>query len=322
MKTFGKILLWCLLAFFAAALIAAAVIGIKYYRVTHSDAKVELVSGPALDKALQPELGAKRTIITLFRLPWGVRPLSLTVQPAPGSQLVGQPGFRLVKRGWGSDLWQGNFLLQSYREGDIKEASAQAVFSNKQTFDLKVPPMQVSPPVMHGEHPLELAGEMQLPQKNHGKNILLWIAAGVLVLVVIILIVLRFLRRERQRIVPPWESALAAIRALLDNVRDGSAAPERSIARLTDIVREYMERRFRLRAERQTTAEFMSDLESGKGSLVDRHREFLREFLTAADMVKFARVPADKTIFENAAHKAEELIRETAPSEAGKENEK
>ena len=322
MKTFGKILLWCLLAVFAAALIAAAAVGVKYYRVTHSDAKVELVSGPVLDKALQPELGSKRAIITGFRLPWGVRPLSLTVQPAPGSQLAGQPGFRLVKRGWGSDLWQGTFLLQGYREGDIKEAPAQAVFSNRQTFDLKVPPMRVSPPVMHGEHQLELAGEMQLPQKNHGKNILLWIFVGVLVLVVIILIVLKFIRHERQRIVPPWESALAAIRSLLDNVRDGSAAPERSIARLTDIVREYMERRFHLRAERQTTAEFMADLESGKGSLIDRHREFLREFLTAADMVKFARVPADKHIFENAAHKAEELIRETAPSEAGKENDK
>ena len=321
MKTFGKILLWCLLAVFALALIAAAVIGIKYYRVTHSDAKVELVSGPAR-KPAPPALGEKLRFQTVFRLPWGVRPLSLTVQPASGSQLAGQPGFQLVKRGWGSDLWQGSFLLQGYREGDIKESSAQAVFSNKQAFDLKVPSLNIQPPLNIQGDQLELAGALEPVKKTSSRVILLWVFAGLLVLAAVVLIVLKFMKHKRERAVTPWESALAAIRSLLDKVLDGSAVPEKSIARLTDIVREYMERRFRLRAERQTTAEFMADLERGKGNLIDRHREFLREFLTAADMVKFARVPADKHIFENAAHKAEELIRETAPSEAGKENKK
>ena len=130
---------------------------------------------------------------------------------------------------------------------------------------------------------------------------------------------LRLLKKERKRIVPPWEKALSSIKTLLEQVRAGTAHPEKSIARLTDIVREYMEQRFHLRAERQTTAEFMADLERGKGILSEEHRNFLRNFLTAADMVKFARISADRNLFEAAADKAAELIRATTPAESGKE---
>jgi len=320
MKRFGKILLWLLLAVFAAALIFAAAAGVKYYRVTHSDAKVELLSGP-YRKPLPPELGQPLFFETRFRVPWGVHPLSMSVTPAPGSQLKAAPFFRRVKRGWGADLWQSVIQLQCYREGAVKESPAQAVFSNKQTIDLKLPALQVRPPKLQGDQ-LELAGNMELTRKAPGKNMLLWIVAGLLILAVIFLIALKFIRRERKRIIPPWEKALSAISSLLEKVQAGAAAPERSIALLTDIVREYMECRFHLRAERQTTAEFMADLERGRGNLDGRHREFLRDFLTAADMVKFARVPADRTGFENAARKAEELIRETTPAEPGKENSK
>lgn len=323
MKSIVKFLLWSLFAVFAAALITAVVAGIKYYRVSRSDAKVELISGPAFEKNIDHALGSKSNAVkTVFRLPWGVRPLSMTVQPAPGSQLTGRPVFRLLKRGWGSNLWESRILLQSYREGTIKESSAQAVFSNKQTLDLKLPSMQVVPPIMHGEHPLELAGEMEIVRKSPRMGTVLWIAVGILILGIIALLVLRFMKRGRMRTVSPWEKALNSIRALLEKVHAGTSAPEHSIALLTDIVREYLERRFLLRAERQTTAEFLADLEQGKGDLTDRHRAFLRDFLMAADMVKFARVPTDKTQFENAAVKAEELIRETTPCEDGKENRK
>ena len=320
MKRFGKIVLWILMILLAAAVLSAAVTAVKYYRVKHSDAKVELISGPAFEKAMDRDLGGKsNAIVTVFRLPWGVRPLAVNVQPAPGSQLVEPPRFIRKKRGWGSNLWESRILLQCYREGDIKSAPAQAVFSNKQTIELQLPSMHVRPPTGIRDGQLELAGEMEIVPKKTGKGVLIWIFAALLILAALVLIVLKFIKREKTRIVPPWEKALTAIRELAEKVRAGTAPPENSIARLTDIVREYMERRFRLRAERQTTAEFMNDLERGKGKLSERHRDFLREFLSAADLVKFAKVPADRPLFENAAGKAEELIRETTPAEAGKE---
>ena len=321
MKSFGKFLLWFLPAVFAAFLLFAAVAGVKYYRVAHSDAKVELVSGPSRGDT-PPGLGEKLTFETVFKVPWGIRPLALNATPAPGSQLTAQPVFRLRKRGWGADLWESSIPLQCYREGSLPGSSAQAVFSNRQIIDLKLPPLKVVPPAGLQGDQLELAGEMEPARKGPDRSLMLGILAGILILGCIGLLALKLLKREKQRMISPWEKALSAIRELSDQVRSGAAPPAHSIARLTDIVREYMERRFRLRAERQTTAEFMADLEGGKSGLDSRHRDFLRNFLNAADLVKFAQVPADKNLFENAAGKAEELIRETAPHESGKEEKK
>ena len=321
MKTFGKILLWIVLAAIAAGILAGAAAGYKYYQVSRSDAKAELVSEPECVSQTKPvRLGEKFVFRTVFRLPWGLRPVSLNAEPAKGSQLTGKPEIKLLKRGWGSNLWQGIIPVQCYREGVIKEASGQAVFSNKQTIDLKLPSLQIEPPENQGTQ-LELAGELEIVPKTENWKKLLWTFAGLLILAVIVLIVLKIMKRERKKILPPWEKALNAIRALMDKVRAGTAEPEKSIAMLTDIVRDYMEQRFRLRAGRQTTAEFMADLERGKGNLSDRHRDFLRGFLTAADMVKFAKLPADKGLFEDAAGKAEELIHATTP-EGGKEDKK
>ena len=319
MKTIGKILLRLMSAVLVILIIGGAAAGVKYYQTTHSDAKAELVSGPERSEPVM--LGEKYEVAALFRLPWGIRPVSVSAEPAKGSQLTRTPYFVRMKRGWGSDLWQAVIPLQCYREGEIQSGTAFAVFSNKQEFKLELPSVKVDPPEVQGDQ-LEIAGELEPAKPAVNWKHLLWIVPVVLLLIVAGVIVFRYLHRRSKREITPWERALTAIRDLLATVRSGRIAPERSIAKLTDIVREYMEERFHLRAERQTTAEFMSDLERGKGGLDERHRAFLREFLTAADLVKFARMPADTTLLENAAGKAGDLIRETAPAETGKENSK
>ena len=218
-------------------------------------------------------------------------------------------------------MWQEVIPLQCYREGKIPSGTALAVFSNKQEFKLELPSAEVNPPEVQGDQ-LEIAGELEPAKPAANWKHLLWVGLAVLLLIVAGVIAFQYLHRQSERETTPWERALTAIRDLLATVRSGRIAPEISIVRLTDIVREYMEERFQLRAERQTTAEFMSDLERGKGGLDERHRAFLREFLTAADLVKFARMPADTALLENAAGKAGDLIRETTPAETGKDNSK
>ena len=320
MNKFGKILLWLILAAVGIMVILAAAAGIEYYRVKRSGAKVTLVSGPARAEETPPVLGVKYRFKTVFRLPWGIRPLSLEASAPAGSQLCAEPSFKLLKRGWGGDWWEGTVELQCYRLGKIAEAPVQAAFSNRQTIELKLPALQVTAPKLNGNQ-LELADAVDVAkQQKSSRTLWLVIFLAVLAAAVIVLIVLHYRKRKQARIIPPWEKALSAIQSLLEQVRTGAAHPEKSIARLTDIVREYMEQRFHLRAERQTTAEFMADLERGSGNLSREHRDFLKNFLTAADMVKFARVSADRGLFEDAAGKAGELIRATAPHEDGKEN--
>ena len=66
-----------------------------------------------------------------------------------------------------------------------------------------------------------------------------------------------------------------------------------SIAKLCDILREYLEKRFALRASRQTTGEFLASLEQDHDALLTAEQHlFLQEFLYTADMVKFAKQDA------------------------------
>ena len=89
--------------------------------------------------------------------------------------------------------------------------------------------------------------------------------------------------------------------------------PAAAMAELTDIVRHFLEEQYHLRAERQTTGEFLRELNRADSPVTESDRKFLRSFLEAADMVKFARFTADSDIFENAAFRAEKLIAGPGP---------
>jgi hypothetical protein len=110
---------------------------------------------------------------------------------------------------------------------------------------------------------------------------------------------------------PPWTLALSLLEELRDEMRRGRMRGEICVSKLTDIVRNYIEQRFKIHAPSQTTHEFLADLEVGGGELENEHRKFLRDFMTAADLVKFANLPADKALLEDAIDKAEALVEST-----------
>ena len=57
--------------FLASKELLKTLTGYKYYQVSHSDAKAELVSGPECVSKTEPvRLGEKFIIRTVFRLPW------------------------------------------------------------------------------------------------------------------------------------------------------------------------------------------------------------------------------------------------------------
>lgn len=297
------------------ALVFCAAAGIKWYKVSKSGELVTVVSEPAL-RGGAVRLGEKFTLTAEFRLPWGVNPSLLTAEPADGSQLCAEPKFLLNKIRWGYTLWNGEVPLQAYAEGEIRDGRLNASFSNNQTLSLKLPAFRSNP------LPVDSA-DLEIASRIDGKTasqLPLYAAIAAAVLLVIALAAYLIRRRWKcaARILSPWEAAVNAIHALIGRVRSGGLPLENSVAELTDIVRDYLEQRFRLRAGHQTTGEFLGDLERGGGGLSDAQRDFLKEFLSAADMVKFARLPADRALFENAAEKAERLVTETIPAEKNK----
>ncbi|MGA2189015.1 MAG: DUF4381 family protein [Steroidobacteraceae bacterium] len=117
-------------------------------------------------------------------------------------------------------------------------------------------------------------------------------------------------RRRRPRALLPFEVALQRLEAIRPLMQPPSAR-EFSTA-VSDIVREYIERRFDVIATHRTTEEFLRDLlESSQASLL-RHRALLSEFLHQCDLVKFAGISLTPQNMESLYHSARAFVLETA----------
>jgi hypothetical protein len=134
----------------------------------------------------------------------------------------------------------------------------------------------------------------------------LWLAIP-LVLVLSLLIIWRCRRRlpRKAPTVPPDRWALAE----LDRLQADSAATdaERFHTRLTDIVREYLERRFSVQAFQRTTSEFMQAL-VGIDPLSTEQRKTIGSLLERCDFAKFARTAFSRDECIASAQMAQDVI--------------
>jgi hypothetical protein len=105
-----------------------------------------------------------------------------------------------------------------------------------------------------------------------------------------------------ETVAPPtaFEIALAALHRL----RQDNPPVEVFYTRLSDIVRQFIEGQFGLRAPERTTEEFLAE-----AKLPAQHMELLRAFLTEADLVKFARLRPGSDDMDRAFAAAETFIR-------------
>ncbi len=140
----------------------------------------------------------------------------------------------------------------------------------------------------------------------------LWIAAGAaLGGLLATLIWNKWFRNAAQPapavIVPPHQRAkhrLADALALL-------AQPKPFCIAVSDALRVYLEERFEFRAPDRTTEEFLADLQQ-TDLLNDSQKEFLTDFLTRCDLVKFARHEPSEAGLRSLHSAALNLVEETA----------
>jgi hypothetical protein len=120
-------------------------------------------------------------------------------------------------------------------------------------------------------------------------------------------------RPRRQRALPPQpphEAALAALNRLRARHFIDEGKFEEYYVQLSAIVRRYLEDRFHLRAPEMTTEEFLSAA-AGDGRLIPPHRRLLADFLSQADLVKFARHLPSLDDSEGAYNAARRFVEET-----------
>jgi hypothetical protein len=107
-------------------------------------------------------------------------------------------------------------------------------------------------------------------------------------------------------IVPPspFEVAMTALQQL----KTQSLPVEAFYTQLSNIVRQYIEGRFALKAPERTTEEFLAE-----AALPEQHMKLLRPFLEECDLVKFARFTPGDSDRQRAFAAAEKFITETRP---------
>ena len=137
-------------------------------------------------------------------------------------------------------------------------------------------------------------------------------AAGVAVLALLYAAWLWYRRRATAKAKQPHEIALERLeraRALMKP----ELAREYSFA-ISEITRDYIERRFDVRAARRTTDEFLRDLVHQSDSPLAAHQSLLADVLRYCDLAKFARWQLDMAEMEAMHDSARAFITATRPN--------
>jgi hypothetical protein len=146
-----------------------------------------------------------------------------------------------------------------------------------------------------------------------------WVWAALALVAVVALVVWLVLRKRRQEakeVFVPRQNAVEEARERLEAARRLMLAGEVEAfyVAVSDAVRQYIERQFRLRAAEQTTEEFLQDMTRSQ-RMRPTHKELLADFLTQCDLVKFARFRPGPKEMEAALAAATRFVDETVPQE-------
>lgn len=151
------------------------------------------------------------------------------------------------------------------------------------------------------------------------------IPLGLLVLCLalgLLFLLLRILAKGRRSrtapLPPPHLQAQSTLRTLMAQPPRTPEEQERWMARLAELVREYLAGRFSLEARRLTTQETADALES-LPALTPPQRRFLHTLLLSCDMAKFARSPLPPEKLRSLGEECMTFLQETAPPDPTKE---
>lgn len=321
----AKIFIWGIITVLVLAVSFFTAAGIQYFYSSNSDYQFEILEGPHPVSDSDAVLGSAYAYSAVFRLPWGMRVDDAKVVPGNGLQLPSEPTFKLIQYSWGWDVYELAFSLQPYRAEDITESTLDVAFLPKngvvQRGEFKIPPPVVVLPADDDESDIALR-QAGILEKTSQKNltfahyIVMLLVGAVLVFLVVLVLRDVFKKTADEKKSSLQDVTISSINELGNAVERHSISVESALVSLTDIVRHYLEKRFNLPARRRTTEEFLSGLERDKKSaLRESDRGFLKGFLEAADMVKFARLEADPGLFLKASESAVALVESSRPVE-------
>ena len=137
----------------------------------------------------------------------------------------------------------------------------------------------------------------------------LMVSASLIILIIITGAIIYRFRKRPAPVKLPHETALEELEAARGNFLKNSDVKE-YYALISDCVRRYIERSFKLKAPEMTTEEFLGSLREATVLSPDQ-KDLLREFLNACDLVKFAKYTPPRPEMESVFVAARKFIEET-----------
>jgi len=138
----------------------------------------------------------------------------------------------------------------------------------------------------------EVLRDIKGPLSLHNQ-INIFLILGVLILAGLLILLFKFLSKRKKEALnipprPAHEIAYEQLEQLKakDLIRQGKL--KEYYSEVSDIIRHYLENRFLLKAPEMTTEEFLFYVRD-YSQLISTHKDLLKEFLLACDLVKFAK---------------------------------
>lgn len=219
---------------------------------------------------------------------------------------------RVTKRIISGDRLNNRYSVTSYTVGkkeippiEVKyKMAGSADWKSKKTKPIRIDVMTVLPK----EFPPDIK-DVKGPAQYFELN---WVLIGVIMASLALAtaaVVVYMKLRSRKPVRLPHETALEELesaKSLLANSGDVKGY----VVAVSDCVRRYIERVFRLKAPEMTTQEFLDSMRDS-AALTTQHKDLLKGFMNACDMVKFARYLPSPEETDNLYESAKNFILET-----------
>jgi hypothetical protein len=221
--------------------------------------------------------------------------------------------------------WQQTVTLEPDTNGELPLQIAplryrpEAGKGDWQTADWKVVPIRVTTTVGKADvsELRDITGPEPLPEaKSPWIPVLNW--SGIALVALALLLGALELKRRMSPPKPelaPHEWAARELDRLEGMGLAEHGQAERFHTLVSDTIRRYLELRFRLRAPRQTTAEFLEAMRQSPNLNADQ-RSLLRDFLERCDLAKFARADYSVEECKSTAAMARTFVEQTKPAPA------
>ena len=146
--------------------------------------------------------------------------------------------------------------------------------------------------------------------------LILYLILGLILLLAIVFVYYLIKRYSKSIPLPvlqmPWDEALEKLEWLRQKDYPSREEYKNYYSILSDILRQYLEKRFRIQALEMTTEEFLESLKDSK-DLTQEQKDLLKEFLFYCDMVKFAKASSNLEYAKKSFMIIQKIVNETKP---------